>query len=127
MLRDRSVDDAHAIVGWLVQVTRAEWPECRSFSGAVQKYLADAIRLHEQDARRTDARRRADEHRAASSATGGDDHRPHPAAGVGRTAGRRAGSDRAAGPRPARRPRAGGVRPPPLPGRDRPPSRPAPA
>lgn len=63
ILRDRGLDEARGLLPWLVQVTRAEWPECRSFSGAVQKYLADAVRLYEQHTRRADARRRADEQR----------------------------------------------------------------
>ena len=40
----------------LVQVTRKEWPDCRSFSGAVQKYLGAAVKLHRQQEVRAAAR-----------------------------------------------------------------------
>jgi hypothetical protein len=43
---------ARALVEPLAEVVRRKWPECRSFSGAVQKYLGDAVRAHEQQQRR---------------------------------------------------------------------------
>jgi hypothetical protein len=55
---------ARALLPHLAAVVRKEWPDCRSFSGAAQKYLPDALKLlgHEQQrqARREDeqARRR---------------------------------------------------------------------
>jgi hypothetical protein len=65
ILERHGADEARALLPLLVQVTRKEWPECRSLSGAGQKYLADAVRLHEQRRRREagkeaaeDARRR---------------------------------------------------------------------
>ncbi len=47
----------------LVQVTRKEWPDCRSFSGAVQKYLGDAQRLAQQQAQRQASRQQAEQSR----------------------------------------------------------------
>src|SRR5262249_7052309 len=45
--------------------TRKEWPECRSFSGAVQKYLGAAVKLHRQQQARiagqAEARRRVEQ------------------------------------------------------------------
>jgi hypothetical protein len=55
--------DAEAVVACLVQVTRREWPECRSLSGAVQKYLGDARKLLEQQRRREAARLSAEQAR----------------------------------------------------------------
>jgi hypothetical protein len=50
-------EQAREVLACLVQVTRKEWPECRSLSGAAQKYLADAVKLHEQKQEREAARR----------------------------------------------------------------------
>jgi ParB-like chromosome segregation protein Spo0J len=50
-------EQAREVLACLVQVTRKEWPECRSLSGAAQKYLADAVKLHEQKQKREAARR----------------------------------------------------------------------
>jgi hypothetical protein len=47
----------------LVQVTHKAWPECRSFSGAAQKYLADALKLHRQQRQRLEFRQEAEENR----------------------------------------------------------------
>jgi hypothetical protein len=58
-----SQSDALAVVRCLVQVTRKEWPDCRSFSGAVQKYLADALKLHQQEQQRQAARVQAEQSR----------------------------------------------------------------
>jgi hypothetical protein len=49
-----------AVVTCLVQVTRKEWPECRSLSGAVQKYLPDALKLHRAKLQRETARDEAE-------------------------------------------------------------------
>jgi hypothetical protein len=43
---------AQALVEPLADVVQRKWPECRSFSGAVQKYLGDAVRVWEQRERR---------------------------------------------------------------------------
>jgi hypothetical protein len=45
-------EKARALVEPLVEVVRRKWPECKSFSGAVQKYLGDAVRTWEQQQRR---------------------------------------------------------------------------
>jgi hypothetical protein len=64
LLRDHGEDKTRALLPHLAAVVRKEWPDCRSLSGAVQKYLPDALKLLEQDqlrqARREDeqARRR---------------------------------------------------------------------
>jgi hypothetical protein len=55
LLREHG-SDAMALVACLVRVTKKRWPDCRSFSGAVQKYLPDAVRLHQLERRRTAAR-----------------------------------------------------------------------
>jgi hypothetical protein len=52
--------EAAAVVTCLVQVTRKEWPDCRSLSGAVQKYLSDALKLHRSQVRREAARDEAE-------------------------------------------------------------------
>jgi hypothetical protein len=52
--------EALAVVTHLVQVTRKEWPECRSLSGAAQKYLGDALQLHQSRLRREKARDEAE-------------------------------------------------------------------
>lgn len=52
LLRDPGRERARALVVRLAQVVQKEWPECRSFSGAVQKYLPEALRLVEADERR---------------------------------------------------------------------------
>ena len=53
---------ARALLPHLAAVVRKEWPECRSFSGAAQKYLPDALKLlaHERQrqSRREDDRAR---------------------------------------------------------------------
>jgi hypothetical protein len=55
----------------LVRVTRKNWPACRSFSGAVQKYLPAALQLHEQERRRAAGRARARSRRAREQAEEG--------------------------------------------------------
>ena len=45
LLRVHPAEQIQALLPCLVQVLTREWPECRSFSGAVQKYLADAQKL----------------------------------------------------------------------------------
>jgi hypothetical protein len=59
LLRGREPEEARELLGCLVQVTRKEWPECRSLSGAVQKYLPDAERLLALQKRREAGRREA--------------------------------------------------------------------
>ncbi|MFO0877739.1 MAG: replication initiator protein A [Gemmataceae bacterium] len=65
LMAGRSWEDAQAILTLLVQVTRREWPECRSLSGAVQKYLGEALKLQETLARREATRREQDQAREA--------------------------------------------------------------
>jgi hypothetical protein len=52
LLKLHGPEAAADIVACLVRVTRKEWPECRSLSGAAQKYLADALKLHRSRIRR---------------------------------------------------------------------------
>jgi len=58
LLRQQGEEKARALLPRLAAVVGKEWPECRSFSGAAQKYLPDAQKLlaHEQQrqARRED-------------------------------------------------------------------------
>lgn len=72
LLEGRDADEAKAVVGCLVRVTRQQWPECRSLSGAVQKYLGDALNLlqteRRREADRQQARRQSHEQRQEQSA-----------------------------------------------------------
>jgi hypothetical protein len=70
--------DAAALVALLVTVTRRHWPECRSFSGAAQKYLADAERQLLAGKRRDAQRERQEAHRLEEQrrqAAAGDEER----------------------------------------------------
>jgi Replication initiator protein A len=60
--------EATELVASLVQVTRRAWPECRSLSGAAQKYLADALKLHRGEMRRAAAREEAEARRRQEQA-----------------------------------------------------------
>jgi hypothetical protein len=60
--------EAPAVLTCLVQVTRKEWPECRSLSGAAGKYLADALKLHRTKTRREAARGEAEARRRREQA-----------------------------------------------------------
>jgi hypothetical protein len=63
LLRQCTFDEAKALLPALVQVTRKEWPDCRTFSGAVQKYLGDALKLVQQQAQREASRQQAEQSR----------------------------------------------------------------
>lgn len=63
LLEQVGEDAAPAILELLVTITRKQWPDCRSFSGAAQKYLPDAIRLHASQEQRRRLRQQADEQR----------------------------------------------------------------
>jgi hypothetical protein len=60
LLQQWSFDEATAILPVLVQVTRKQWPDCRSLSGALQKYLSDAVKLVQQNAQREASRQQAE-------------------------------------------------------------------
>ncbi len=60
LLHDRPLAEARELLALLVKVTKKEWPDCRSLSGAVQKYLGDALELWQQQSRREQQRRQAD-------------------------------------------------------------------
>ena len=62
LLRDHG-EEAKALIACLVRVTKKRWPDCRSLSGAVQKYLPEAIRLHHLERRREAARETAESRR----------------------------------------------------------------
>jgi hypothetical protein len=72
LLEGRDPDEAKAVLACLVRVTRQQWPECRSLSGAVQKYLPDALKLlqaeRRRDLERQQARRQAEEQRQEQTA-----------------------------------------------------------
>jgi hypothetical protein len=63
LVKEHGLESARAILACLVQVVRTEWPDCRSLSGAVQKYLPDALRLHGQKKQREETQRKAEESR----------------------------------------------------------------
>jgi hypothetical protein len=60
LLRHGSPEEVRVILVSLVQVTRKEWPDCRSLSGAAQKYLGDALHLVQQQAHREAARQKGE-------------------------------------------------------------------
>jgi len=62
LLRDHGAE-ARALIACLVRVVKKRWPDCRSLSGAVQKYLPEAIRLHQLERRREAARETAESRR----------------------------------------------------------------
>jgi Replication initiator protein A len=66
LLSAHGEDRARALLPHLAAVVRKEWPDCRSFSGAAQKYLPDALKLlaheqHRQAARADEQTRRRQE------------------------------------------------------------------
>ena len=60
ILREHGPETAKVLISCLVRVTKKCWPDCRSLSGAVQKYLPEALRLHQLEQRRKTARETAD-------------------------------------------------------------------
>jgi hypothetical protein len=48
------------LLGCLIQVVRKQWPQCRSLSGAVQKYLSDALKVLRQQQQREAVRAEAE-------------------------------------------------------------------
>jgi hypothetical protein len=82
LLMERTPEEARAVLALLVEITRKQWARCRSFSGAAQKYLADAIRQHAQNFRRAAQREEAEQQRrqgrqeSASGQKAGQDLRP---------------------------------------------------
>jgi hypothetical protein len=56
------------LIASLVHVTRKSWPDCRSLSGAAQKYLADALKVHRSRLRRTAAREETETRRRQEQA-----------------------------------------------------------
>ena len=69
LLRDHG-PEAKAVIACLVRVTKKRWPDCRSLSGAVQKYLPDAVRLHQLERRREAAREAAEAERRQEQEAG---------------------------------------------------------
>ncbi len=63
LLRDDGPETAKALIACLVRVTKKRWPDCRSLSGAVQKYLPEAKRLHDLERRRAASRGAAEAER----------------------------------------------------------------
>lgn len=64
--RRHGPEGANEVLAALVQVLRTEWPACKTFSGAAQKYLAEAERVRERDRRRREQAARAKQHEGAS-------------------------------------------------------------
>lgn len=62
-------EQAGEVLKLLVQVTRREWPECRSLSGAIQKYLPDARKLYDQRQRLQRQKEQAEEQRRRQEQT----------------------------------------------------------
>ena len=55
----QGAERALALMPLLVQVVRRKWPDCKSFSGAAAKYLADAVTLATQAQRRQETKTQA--------------------------------------------------------------------
>ena len=66
LLMERTSEETRAILACLVEITRKQWARCRSFSGAAQKYLPDAIRQHTQNVLRSAQRQEAEQQRRQS-------------------------------------------------------------
>lgn len=62
LLRRHGPEAANEVLAALVQVLRKEWPECRTLSGAAQKYLAEAERVCQRERRRREQAARAKQH-----------------------------------------------------------------
>ncbi len=56
LIRDHGLDKAKSLVLTLANVVRKEWPDCRSFSGAAQKYLPEALKAFDAERRRLSQR-----------------------------------------------------------------------
>jgi hypothetical protein len=52
LIRAHGAEQARELILCLAQVVKKKWPDCRSLSGAAQKYLPDAVRLHKREQRR---------------------------------------------------------------------------
>ncbi len=63
LLEQHDFATACEVIGCLVQVLRKEWPDCRSLSGALQKYLGDALKQHQAQQRREAGKRASEEQR----------------------------------------------------------------
>jgi len=63
LLEQHDLAAAREVVGCLVQVLRKEWPDCRSLSGALQKYLGDALKRYQAQQRREAGKRASEERR----------------------------------------------------------------
>jgi hypothetical protein len=69
LIQEHGVETVQGLLPVLVQATRKEWPECRSLSGAIQKYLGVALPLYRAQQRREETRRTADESRRLAQQT----------------------------------------------------------
>jgi hypothetical protein len=63
LIKEHGLEGAQALLACLVQVIRKEWPDCRSLSGAAQKYLPDAQKMLEAQKKREEGRARAEQTR----------------------------------------------------------------
>jgi hypothetical protein len=60
LLAAHGPEETRELLTYLIKVTRAGWPDCRSLSGAAQKYRNDAERLWKQDKAREATRRESE-------------------------------------------------------------------
>lgn len=63
LLREHGAEAVHEMLPILVRIVRKEWPACRSFSGAVQKYLSETLKAYEVQLQRTRSKQAAEERR----------------------------------------------------------------
>jgi hypothetical protein len=61
LVAEHGEDEAKLLLPLLVEVTRKEWPECRTFSGACQKYLGDALKARKGQLARKQVQRQTAE------------------------------------------------------------------
>jgi plasmid replication initiation protein len=59
MIAERGADEAKMLIEALVRITRKNWPDCRSLSGAAQKYLPDAMKARQGERKRAETRERS--------------------------------------------------------------------
>lgn len=71
LLSEHGADEAQVLIETLVEVTRKAWPDCRSLSGAVSRYLADAVTRRQAERKRIDGQRQSLQRRRQEQAERG--------------------------------------------------------
>lgn len=63
LVAEHGAEEAKLLVEVLVRITRKNWPDCRSLSGAAQKYLGEAVKARQAERKRAEAREKAAQQR----------------------------------------------------------------